>query len=167
MSWHKVSNILHHVNNPETVKTLIQGVVGLDSTLDFIQTLREVKDLPDAGMLLKLRPEELGEYAPHTLTGLWGLTYALIAHSTTPEKLVNVCRVMIQLFPHSSVPMKEDALNAGLIRCIEIGFSEKVSWIKKVSDNKMYREIVAPRIALIPSLGELPAIMNNSSEPNF
>lgn len=155
-SWHKVSDVLHVVNDPERVPILIQGIIGRDATADFIQTLREIRELPDLKMLLKCDVNRLGEYAPSTVTGLWGLAYALNGYITTADKLVDATRLMVQLFPLSKVAIKEDVLVAGLNLCLEklISSSHK-SWLRKVYNNRTFTEIVSPKLATIPSLIEV------------
>jgi len=165
-SWHKVSDILHVVNDPEKVKILIQGIIGLDNTAEFIQTLREVRELPDLKMLMNCPVERLGEYAPQSVTGLWGLAYALNAFATSADKLVEATRLMVQLFPLSSVVIREDVLVAGLNLCLEklVSKSHK-SWLRKVYNNKTFNEVVYPKLATIPSLSEVSQFL--SSDSNF
>lgn len=166
-SWHKVSDVLHVVNNPEKVKILIQGIIGLDATADFIQTLREVRELPDLKMLVNCPADRLAEYAPQTVTGLWGLAYALNAYATSADKLVDATRVMVQLFPLSSVVIKEDVLVAGLNLCLEklVNKTHK-SWIRKVYSNKTFNDVVYPKLVTIPSLAEVSQFLNTESSFN-
>lgn len=154
VSWHKVSNILKIVDNPEKVKPLIQGLIGLDSTADFIQTLREVKDLPDLKLLLACPVERLSEYAPTSITTLWCLGYSLHAYATKPDKLVEACRLVIQLFPLSTVPIREDVLIASLSLLLN-KYNKKPTWRREVLNNKTFIDVVAPKLTSIPFLSSV------------
>lgn len=163
-SWTKVSDVLHVVNDPEKVSILIQGIIGRDATADFIQTLKEIRDLPDLKMLLKCELGRLSEYAPKSVTGLWGLAYALNDYASSAEKLVDATRLMIQLFPLSSVAIKEDVLVAGLNLCLEKLVNNKhKSWLRKVYNNKTFMDVVSPKLVTIPSLLEVSQFLSNSS----
>lgn len=152
-SWAKVSDVIHLVNNPEQVTTLIQGIIGLDATATFIQTLREVNELPDLDLLTKMNPSEFHKYTPTSVASLWGLAYALEGWSVSSKKLAEALRVVAQLFPMcTAVECREDVMGTAFSLLMQKMYDKR--WVQKVHETESYMKIVRPIVRQIPSLSD-------------
>lgn len=160
MSWHKVSDILHIVDNPEKVTPLIQGLVGLDNTAVFIQTLREVSQLPNLDELTKAPESDLRKYILTSVTSMWGLAYALQGWANTGAKLAKALRVSCQLFPLcTGVNCREEALATSISLLLDKMYAK--GWTDTIRRTDDYKKYVIPKIRQIPSLAQAYEYLEN------
>ena len=151
-SWEKVSDLLKISNDPEEIGVLIAGRVGNRAAAIFIQTLQELKDLPDIPSLFKEDDAGLRRLAPTNLSGFYGLAYGLNAYATTSKKLIQAMYIFKVMASSSSLPSRE-ILTMGL-RVFHDTLYQK-NWSIKAFSDELYTEHIVPCIMSIPDLSDI------------
>lgn len=92
-SWQRVSNILNRTKDREKLHYIIAGIVGEVAAIEFFSVLQEVENLPDIKTLLSSSSKTMYSLLPKTISGLYGLAYALHSYCEAKEDFVNAIKV--------------------------------------------------------------------------
>jgi hypothetical protein len=96
--WEDISNLLKSGLSEATQRVFVQGRIGAANAAEFFGVLRELKSGADVMKLLAARHgPETTALLPHTLDGLYGLLYGLLAASTDAQKLARALEIIEQL----------------------------------------------------------------------
>lgn len=155
-SWEKVSNILHIENNPDLVATQIAARIGVQNTAVFLQTLQEIRSLPDLGLLLKASDEELVRYGREifdTNSKVYGLAYHLHAVSNSVKSLARASRIFVNVCKGVALSSATELQTMGLGLFIQKSFTKK--WMIKLVDSEDFMNGPYQAIESTPDLKSL------------
>jgi hypothetical protein len=97
--WEDISNVLKSGLSEAARRVFVQGRIGAANAAEFFGVLRELQAAVDVVRLLAARSgEETAALLPHTLDGLYGMIYGLIAASSNATSLARALEIIAQ-FP--------------------------------------------------------------------
>ncbi len=96
--WEDISNVLKSGLSESARRIFVQGRIGAANAAEFFGVLREIQAGVDVLRLLAARPgAETAALLPHTLDGLYGMIYGLIAASDGESPLARALEILEQL----------------------------------------------------------------------
>jgi AAA domain (dynein-related subfamily) len=96
--WEDISNVLKSPLSEGAQRLFVQGRIGAANAAEFFGVLREIQAGADVMRLLAARPgPETAALLPHTLDGLYGLVYGLLAASSEGVALARALEIVEQL----------------------------------------------------------------------
>jgi hypothetical protein len=131
--WEDVSNVLKSGLSEAARRVFVQGRIGAANAAEFFGVLREIQAGADIVKLLAARRgSETLALLPHTLDGLYGLVYGLLAASADERHLARALEIVEQL-PDvrgpTPLPLREAqtlAMELLLQKALEAGFESVV-----------------------------------------
>ncbi len=95
-SWARVSSILQYVgvDNRAIAEPLVEGLVGQAAAADLFLTAEEMKGLPSPELILQLSEAEYHNIIPKTIPSMYGLTYSMVAYSSTVDHMRKAIRFL-------------------------------------------------------------------------
>jgi hypothetical protein len=96
--WEDVSNVLKSDLSAPAKRLFVQGRIGAANAAEFFGVLREIQAGADVLKLLaSARGRETAVLLPRTLDGLYGMTYGLLAASSSERTMVRALEIIDQL----------------------------------------------------------------------
>lgn len=145
-SWAKVSEVLYAMNieDPDSAIDIIQGRVGIDTAIIFIETLRDILDLPSFKDLVSLGDDEIKMLSPSKLNQLWGLCYSAKSWSTNKKNLAQAFRILSLMCEGSALEMKQEVLKTGVQ--LLLSYSVSKNWFYDLLETEIYEKYIAKTI---------------------
>jgi len=95
--WEDVSNVLKSGLSERARRLFVQGRIGAANAAEFFGVLREIQAGVDVMKLLAARPgAETAALLPHTLDGLYGMLYGLVAATLDAATLTRALAIVEQ-----------------------------------------------------------------------
>jgi hypothetical protein len=145
---------------PEEMGVLIAGRIGTRAAAVFIQTLQEIRELPNIPELFKATDAELKRLAPTTISGFYGLAYGLNALAANAKKLVQIMHIFTVMASAASGSLpKQEIVTMGLSLFHDTLYNK--SWSVAVFANQDYVQEIIPIILSIPDLSDIAVTFQN------
>jgi hypothetical protein len=96
--WEDISNVLKSELSDPAKRLFVQGRIGAANAAEFFGVLREIQAGADVLKLLaSARGRETAALLPRTLDGLYGMTYGLLAASSSERSMMRALEIIEQL----------------------------------------------------------------------
>jgi hypothetical protein len=96
--WEDISNVLKSGLTDAAKRVFVQGRIGAANAAEFFGVLREIQAGADVlELLASARGRETAARLPRTLDGLYGMTYGLLAASSTEARVGRALEIIEQL----------------------------------------------------------------------
>jgi MoxR-like ATPase len=109
--WEDISNVLKSGLSETAQRVFVQGRIGAANAAEFFGVLRELQSAVDVMRLLAAKPgDETAALLPHTLDGLYGMVYGLLAAGSESSSLARALEIVEQLpdtRTETALPLRE------------------------------------------------------------